>query len=183
MVGRAHKLDIRGSIVAVRDATKFITLDELLGTGVVLGAGILGDGNNHLIGNRRHLKLAGLVRDAVVGGLGAVLEHDAVLHHVAFGFADVGDGAFDRSGRDVVLAHEALSRELTLRLGGGQCGSVVSPGRRAGGHGCLSRLDGQRARSDADGELLRHDITVRVGYLIAVLIARDDITVGASIRA
>ena len=125
MVGRAHKLDIRGSIVAVRDATKFITLDELLGTGVVLGAGILGDGNNHLIGNRRHLKLAGLVRDAVVGGLGAVLEHDAVLHHVAFGFADVGDGAFDRSGRDVVLAHEALGSELRVSLIGGQRAAVV----------------------------------------------------------
>lgn len=56
-------------------------------------------------------------------------------HHVAFGFADVGDGAFDRSERDVVLAHEALSRELVLRFGGSQRGPVVSPGRRAGGHG------------------------------------------------
>ena len=182
-VGRAHKLDIRGGVAVVRDVTKLITLNGLLGTVVFLVAGILGNSNDHLVGNRRHLKLAGLIRDVVVGGLGAVLEHDAALRHVAFDFADVGDRAVDLSGCDTVFAHEAIGGELGFRLGGGQCGSVVSPGRRAGGHGCLSRLDGQRARSDADGELLRHDITVRVGYLIAVLIARDDITVGASIRA
>ena len=183
MVGRARKLDIRGSVAVVRDVTKLITLNGLLGTVVFLVAGILGNSNDHLVGNRRHLKLAGLIRDVVVGGLGAVLEHDAVLRHVAFDFADVGDGAVDHGGRDTVLAHEALSRELVLRLGGSQRGPVVSPGRRAGGHGYLSRLDGQRARGDADGELLRHVVAVRVGHLIAVLIARDDITVGASIRA
>ena len=183
MVGRAHKLDIRGGVAVVRDVTKLITLNGLLGTVVFLVAGILGNSNDHLVGNRRHLKLAGLVRDAVVGGLGAVLEHDAVLRHVAFGFADVGDGAVDHGGRDTVLAHEALSRELVLRFGGSQREPVVSPGRRAGSHGYLSRLDGQRARGDADGELLRHIVAVRTGHPVAVLAAGDDIVVGASIRA
>ena len=183
IVSGSNERDIRGGVVAVRDTRKLIALDGLLGTVVFLVAGILGNSNDHLVGNRRHLKLAGLIRDVVVGGLGAVLEHDAVLRHVAFDFADVGDGAVDHGGRDTVLAHEALSRELVLRLGGSQRGPVVSPGRRAGGHGYLSRLDGQRARGDADGELLRHVIAVQVGHLIAALIARDDITVGASIRA
>ena len=183
IVSGANELDIRGGVVAVRDTAKLIALDGLLGTVVFLCIGLLGDGDNHLIGNRRHLKLAGLVRDAVVGGLGAVLEHDAALHHVAFGFTDVGDGAFDRSGRDAVFAHEALSRELVLRLGGGQRGPVVSPGRRAGSHGYLSRHDGQRARGGADGELLRHVVAVRVGHLIAVLAAGNDIAVSASIHA
>ena len=183
IVSGSNERDIRGGVVDVRDTRKLIALDGLLGTVVFLVAGILGNSNDHLVGNRRHLKLAGLIRDVVVGGLGAVLEHDAVLRHVAFDFADVGDGAVDHGGRDTVLAHEALSRELVLRLGGSQRGPVVSPGRRAGGHGYLSRLDGQRARGDADGELLRHVVAVRVGHPIAVLIARDDITVGASIRA
>ena len=183
MVGQARKLDIRGSVAVVRDVTKLITLNGLLGTVVVLRIGLLGDGDNHLIGNRRHLKLAGFVRDAVVGGLGAVLEHDATLRHVAFSFADVGDRAVDLSGCDTVIAHEAIGGELGFRLGGGQCGSVVSPGRRAGGHGCLSRLDGQHARDGADGELLRHVVAVRVGHLIAALAAGNDIAVSASIHA
>ena len=183
MVGRAHKLDIRGGVVAVRDTAKLIALDGLLGTVVFLVAGFLGNSDDHLVGVGRHLKFAGLIRDVVVGGLGAVLEHNAILHHVARGFADVSDGAVNPGGRDAFITHEALSRELVLRFGGGQRRPIVSPARRASGHGYLSRLDGQRTRSDADGELLRHVVAVRVGHLIAALAAGDDIAVGASIRA
>ena len=159
-----------------------VTGNTLLGAVIRQLGALARDGNDHLVGNRRHLKGAGLIRDVVVGGLGTALEHDAVLRHVAFGFADVGDGAVDLGGRDTVLAHEAFGGELVFRIGG-QRGPVVSSGRRAGSHGYLGRLDGQRARGDADGELLRHVIAVRVGHPIAVLAARDDIFVGISIRA
>ena len=183
IVSGANELDIRGGIFPVRDVAKLVALDGLFETAVILRARFLGDGDDHLVGVGRHFKLAGVVRDAVVGGLGTALEHNAFLHHVARGFADIGDGAVDLSGCDIVLANEAFGGELAFRLSGGQRRPVVSPGRRAGGHGHLGRLDGQRARGDADGELRRHVVAVRVGHLIAAFAARDDIFVGASIRA
>ena len=170
------------SIAVERDATlgieviaglKLVALNGLLCTVERLGLGITGNGDRHLIGNRRDLERTGLGLNLVVVSVGAAIQliAEGVLN---LALAHVGDRLAIGEACALALSKtgDGFHLFLVVRL------AVIDPGVRSGLEGNLGLLDNELAVLGLNRELLGNIVALGVGHLGRT---GDVVGVGASI--
>ena len=167
----ALELEVVLGVERVGDAGDLVASHGLLGAVVLLGAGVLGDGDDHLVCELGHLEGALDRLDLIVVGLGALVEG---VGERVLGAADLGLGA-GHVVRGALGACEALAGDLDLVLG--QRLAVVDLLGVGGGQGDGARGDRERAINDDELDVLE------VGTVVGEVLGLELHLIGAGVGA